>query len=213
MPPRFPALRVILWFVGIVAVAALLYTYGSALLSPAPTTTPTATLGPGVIPTATPTLSPTPTDTAMAVAPTPTFEFFDPTATPTPFPGGAVYGLSPDPGAAGWVASDEERGNHLGDSYLYTGLFDGIIYHGVMQFDLSAIPRGATIHAATLEIAGLDARRMNGTGVWEMRVLARDADEAWSRMTYQDVHNAPIAWTLAAGPGRGRPGRGRNQRI
>ena len=203
IPRRLPALRVILWGMGIVAVAALLYTYGSALLAPTPTATPTAALAAGVAPAVTPTFSPMPTDTAVSAAPTPTFEFLNPTATPTAFPGGAVYGLSPDPGAAGWVASDEERGNHLGDSYLYTGVFDGIIYHGVMQFDLSAVPRGATIHAATIEISGLDARRMNGSGVWEMRILARDADEAWSRMTFQDAHNASVQWTLPPALGAG----------
>ena len=75
------------------------------------------------------------------------------------------------------MASNEERGNHLGDSYLYSGLFDGVVYHGALQFDLSAVPRGATIHAGTLEMAGLDAKRLGGSGVWEVRVLEREADE------------------------------------
>jgi len=39
-------------------------------------------------------------------------------------------------------------------------VFDGVIYHGAMQFELSAVPRGATIHAAVLEVTGLDDRRL-----------------------------------------------------
>jgi hypothetical protein len=205
LPRRFPVVRVLLVLVAIVLAGALIYAYGSALLMPLPTTTPSSTPAPGITPSPTATSSPTSTPTlALAQAsPSPAFEFVDPTATPTPYPGGAIYSLSPGAGAAGWVASDEARGNHLGDSYLYTGVFDGVSYHGVFQFDLSAVPRGATIHAATLEIAGLDARRLGSSGVWELRVLTRDADQEWNRKTYQDVHNAQVQWTLSPALGVG----------
>jgi dipeptidyl aminopeptidase/acylaminoacyl peptidase len=94
------------------------------------------------------------------------------------------------------VSSDESRGNHLGDSYLYAGVFGDVIFHGLLQFDLSSVPRGATIYGAVLEISGLDARRLGDSGVWEMRVLEREIDSGWSRHTYQDIHNADVQWTL-----------------
>jgi hypothetical protein len=186
-------LRALLWIAALLLAVAAAYYYGSALLRPLPTATPNPP-GPG----ATATASATPTAAAAPVqaAASPTFRFVDPTGTPTPYPGGRVYGLSPRAGAAGWVAGGESRGNHLGDSYLYAGVFDGVAYHGVFQLDLSAVPRGATIHAATLELTGLDDRRLGKAGTWEVRILARDADADWSRHTYQDVHNAAVQWTL-----------------
>ena len=196
-PARFPVLRSVLWVAAILVSLAVVYYYGSALLTPTPTATPTVRAGTHPTSTATATL------TTPVAPPTPTFRFLEPTATPTPYPGGAVYSLSPQAGAAGWVASDEERGNHLGDSYLYTGVFDRVIYHGIFQFNLSAVPRGATIHAAVLELTGLDARRLGGEGVWEVRVLPREADAEWSRLTFQRVHNAPVQWSLSPALGVG----------
>ncbi len=197
-PARFQALQAVLWIAAILVSIAVVYYYGSALLTPMPTATAT----PGT--TANPFSTATATSTAPAVAPpTPTFRFLAPTATPTPYPGGAIYTLSPQAGAAGWVASDEARGNHLGDSYLYAGVFNKVIYHGIFQFNLSSVPRGATIHAAVLELTGLDARRLGSSGVWEVRVLARPADADWSRRTFQDVHNAVVQWSLPPALGVG----------
>jgi hypothetical protein len=200
-PPRFSVLRILLWSVAVVVGVAVIYYYASTLLSPLSTPTPVATPDANRSPTpsVTATLAPTPGETQAS----PAFEFSEPTATPTPYPGGAIYSLSPEAGAAGWVASDEARGNHLGDSYLYAGVFDGIIYHGVFQFDLSAVPRGAAIHAAVLEITGLDVRRLGGSGVWEVRILERAADQEWPRRTYQDIHNAAVQWTLSPALGVG----------
>jgi hypothetical protein len=99
------------------------------------------------------------------------------------------------------VASNESRGNHLGDSYLYAGFFDGIVYHGVMQFDLSAVPRGATIYDAVLEIAGLDDTRLGDAGVWEVRVLGREADADWSRTAYGGLCAGELDAATAAAAG------------
>ena len=206
-PRRISLVGALPWIaVALVAVAVVGF-YAIDLLrpKPAPTSTPESAAAAAAAATASPTATHTrlPTPGAVAAAPTPTFEFVAPTATPTPYPGGAIYALSPGAGAAGWVASDESRGNHLGDSYLYTGLFDGVTYHGALQFDLSTVPRGATIHAGVLEIAGLDGARLGGSGVWEVRVLEPQADEGWSRLTFQDVHNAPVQWTLPPALGVG----------
>lgn len=194
-PPRLSLTRLVLWLLalGVAVAAAVVYV---RLLGPAgpPQTasvSATAPLSPSVTtafwPSGEPTATPSPTQ-ALA--------FIEPTATPTPVPGGSIYRLRPEAGYAGWVASDESRGNHLGDSYLYSGVFDGVVYHGVIQIDLSSLARGATIHAAFLEITGLDARRLGATGTWEVRLLERDVDEDWTRLTFQSVHNTAVEWSL-----------------
>ncbi len=193
-PQRFSALQVILWVAAVLVAVVVVYYYGSALLAPTPTPTPVSDIGLHSSPT--PTYTPTPTILPAETPASANPEARGPAATPTPYPGGTVYSLSPQAGAAGWVASNEARGNHLGDSHLYAGVFDGVIYHGIFQFDLRTVPRGATIHTAALELTGLDVQRLGGSGVWEVRVLSREADESWSRHTYQDVHNATVQWTL-----------------
>ena len=192
-PRRFSPALLALWLaVGVVAVA-LIVTYMAVLRPRQATATPTVatTSGP------TPSLTPTGTPAFTPATPSPAFEFVEQTPGPTPYPGGAVFNLSPAAEAAGWLASDENGGNHLGDSYLYSGVFDGVIYHGVFQIDLSDVPRGAAIHTAELEITGLDGRRLGPAGVWEVRILSREADQDWSRKTYQDVHNAAVQWTIS----------------
>lgn len=194
LPSRFPWLRILLWIAALLVLVAVVYYYGSILLAPLPTLTPTIDTTPSL--SSTPSPTPPRSTVPVSAVPSPIFAFMDPTATPTPYPGGGIYNLSPKAGTAGWVTSDEPRGNHLGDSYLYTGVFDGVVYHGIFQFDLSAVPRGATIHTAVLELTGLDARRLGGSGVWEIRVLTREVDGGWSDHTYQDIHNATVQWTL-----------------
>jgi hypothetical protein len=192
--------RVLPWVLAALAAVAVILFYGQAILKPPPSAGAAAAGGSGTRPvqvaSPSPTATPTTGDVVMVGAPSPTFEFVQPTGTPTPYPGGAIYGLSPQAGAAGWVASDESRGNHFGDSYLYSGLFGGVIYHGAFQFDLSSVPRGATIYAGTLEIAGLDGKRLGSAGAWEVRIVDRAADEEWGRKTFQEVHNAAVQWTL-----------------
>jgi len=191
---RFPVQWVLLVAVGILVISAVfLYYYGPALI-PALRASATPVFTPSPSGAAT---SGTATSTVVQTVPEPTFKFLDPTATPTPYPGGAIYRLLPRAHAAGWVASDEPRGNHLGDSHLYAGDFDGVGYHGIFQIDLAAVPRGATIHAVVLEITGLTDYRLGDTGIWQVRILGREVDEQWRGQTYEDVHNAPIQWTLS----------------
>ena len=54
-------------------------------------------------------------------------------------PGEVFLAVTPQAEAVGWVTSGEARGNHLGDSYLYTGIYSDELFHGVMQFDLSRV--------------------------------------------------------------------------
>jgi hypothetical protein len=194
---RNRALRVALWVVVGLAAVAVIYTYGTqvARVAPAPSATPSLPISP--------TPSATATTTPMVTAPGPTREIEPPTPTATPYPGGAVYVLTPGAGMGGWVASNEPRGNHLGDTYLYTGVFDTVIYHAAFQLDLATVPRGADIYSAVLELTGLNGGRLGTSGTWEVRILEREADEGWSRQTYQDVHNAPVQWSLAPAMGLG----------
>jgi hypothetical protein len=193
-PPRFSLLQALLWGLAIVVAAAVIYYYGSALLGPPPAATAWDAASPTPSPTASVTPSPTPARAQDASTPVPGLD--RPSATPTPYPDGVIYTLSPQAGAAGWVAGDESRGNHLGDSYMYAGTFGGVTYHGIFQLDLRVVPRGATIHSGVLELTGLDAQRLGSGGTWEVRILARDADADWSRGTFQDVHNAAVQWSL-----------------
>jgi hypothetical protein len=197
----FPWALALLWITAFLVGAVVVVYYGSALLGLA-STAPAMAHGAA---SPSPASSPAPTTTpspAQVVAAKP-FVLIQPTATPTPYPGGAVWSLLSKAGAAGWVASDESQGNHLGDSYLYAGVFDGTIYHGMLQIDLSPLPRGATIYAAVLEITGLDGHRLNRSGVWQVRILDREADAGWSRHTFQDLHNAGVQWTLLPPLGAG----------
>ncbi len=197
-PARFSIWQVLLWAAVAVAALAAIYYYGSTLLTPVATATPLPG-EPGRPATPTPTVTPSP----LPVAPLPTQAPLPsdnpeirPRGTPTPYPGGRVYTLTPQPGAAGWVASDRQQGNRFGDSFLYAGVFEGVIYHGAVQFDLSRLPRGAPLYYAAIELTGLDASRLGQEGVWEVRILAREADQDWSRSSYQDIHNAPVQWSL-----------------
>ncbi len=193
LPPEFSPWRVALWtLVGLVLVLVVVY-YGASIFGP---TQETATpVGSGLQPTPAPTVTLRPTDTP-ASTPTP-LHFLQPTVTPTAPPGGANFALSPAAGQVGWVVSSETRGNHFGDSNIYSGVFDGLIYHGAIQFDLSVIPRGAPIHAASLQLTGLTKNRLGHEGIWELRILTDTMDYGWPSATYQDIHNATVVQSVA----------------
>ena len=119
-------------------------------------------------------------------------------ATPTLAAGEVFLAVTPQAEAVGWVTSGETRGNHLGDSYLYTGIYDDELYHGVMQFDLSRVPRGAPIRAASLVLTGLADDRLNpeSQSNWQLRWLESSINDDWNRMTFQSVHNADVSQTI-----------------
>ncbi|MGC8878586.1 MAG: TolB family protein [Anaerolineae bacterium] len=194
VPAEFSVWRMMIWaLVGLVAVFFGLR-YGVAIFTPPRPSEVTPQTTVGRSPTAT--LTATPTSPLAAVATATPLTFVQPTATPTPPPGGSNFVLSPSADAAGWVVSKEERGNHFGDSNIYSGIYDGAIYHGALQFDLSVIPRGAPILAATLQLTGLSRDRLGDDGAWEVRILTDTVDYEWSSMTYQSLHNAVVLQSL-----------------
>jgi hypothetical protein len=194
-------LRIALWAVaGVMAILTLVY-YGSSVLLVSPTPEPPA----AAFRTLTPTATPSP---VVTLAPTP-FQFLRPTPTSTPPPGGNIYNLSPAASAVGWVTSNEEQGNHFGDSYMYVGIYGGNIYHGALQFDLSVVPRGAPVYSAIVQLTGLSEERLGAGGSWELRMLEVDADADWPSHIYQDIHNFKVEQTIP--PALGNVELGRNK--
>lgn len=116
----------------------------------------------------------------------------------TPAPDEVQLVLTPMAGAVGWVGSSEARGNHFGDSFLHAGIYEDEIIHSAIQFDLTRVPRGAPIRYAALELTGLDDRRLNpnADAIWEVRWLASEINEDWSRLSFQDIHNARVLQSL-----------------
>jgi hypothetical protein len=150
-------------------------------------------------PTASLTATPTPTERTAQSTPTPVLLALlaTPTSVTTPIPGDRVYTLSPAAADIGWVVSGEDRGNHFGDSFLYVGIFEGKIYNGAFQFDLGAVPRGAPIHHASIQLTGLRGDRLGVEGNWTLHLLAPEIDLDWRRHSYQEIFNAPTLHTLA----------------
>jgi hypothetical protein len=103
--------------------------------------------------------------------------------------------LSPDVNSIGWVQAGE-AGNHFGESLLYTGLRDSVLYHGAMQFDLSFIPNGSTIFMAELELTGLAGEGLTEDNAFGVNILAEAIDADWSRHNFEAIHNATIDETL-----------------
>jgi len=131
-------------------------------------------------------------------APTPTLTpVASPTATATPLPAGAVtVSIIPYSASVGWVRDGDLQPNHFGDDDMYTGVNNGLIYHGAVQFDLSRIPRNARVTAASVVLTGQgwippDHR---GRGQWAVRLLGAEVDQGWSMLGFTELHNAlPIA--------------------
>jgi len=194
-PGGFSIWRAALWLLVVLLLGLTAIYYATAVLAPPKPFE--ATVQPLVLATLTPTSTHTPTATSSPAPTATAVRFLEPTVTPTPPPGGANFALSPAAWGVGWVASNEERGNHFGDSNIYSGIFDGVIYHGAIQFDLSAVPRGAPIYYGSLELAGLNGDRLGQSGVWELRVLSDTIEYEWPSASYQDIHNARVVQSVA----------------
>lgn len=182
------------------------YTIGTPQAVPTATATeplpPSATPAPptaGPSPTPTET-SPPPTATATAPPPLPTAlptaTLIPPLVTP-PSPGFNAIDIPALPADTGWVRQFEV-GNHLGDPNTYTGVYQRTLYHGMTQFDLSAIPPGASIQEVHLILTGNYAERLSpyGNGQWEIRLLAADVDPGWQLHGFDRISDADELATL-----------------
>lgn len=164
---------------------------------------------------------PAPANTAVAQAPAPTTGLqlaaareaalvpaiqaqSTPAATPEVGPDQQLLELTPQAGSVGWVRSNDSRNNHFGDSYIYTGISQGEIFHGAIQFDLSAVARGAPISYAALVLTGLDDSRLNRSSdaTWQVRWLDPALNETWGRLSFQEIHNARVVQTILPAVGQ-----------
>jgi hypothetical protein len=110
--------------------------------------------------------------------------------------GGIVYAVTPNVNRVGWVRSGED-GNHFGDSYIHVGFLGGNVYRGAIQFDVSFIPPGSSIHYAGLELVGLSGETLGSGGSWHVRLLEEDIDADWPFHGYRAIHEAPVTQTLS----------------
>jgi len=190
---------VVVWTLGAIAIIGLgcsplgppapaVATPLSAAPSATSTSTPTATTSPTPEPTSLPTATPVTTPAAVSLVP----------ATPSPVipDGGIVYAVTPNVNRVGWVRSGEDV-NHFGDSYIHVGFLGDNVYHGAIQFDLSFIPPGSSIHYAALELVGLSGETLGSEGSWHVRLLEEDIDADWPFHDYRAIHEASIAQTLS----------------
>jgi len=146
------------------------------LLGPRP-----QTIGPMVTFTPTPQRTPTPTLPAT------------PTPTPTPQPGQVDLLITPAPQQVGYFSA--VHGRHLGAASILAGVLGGQdIYHGVLQFDLPALPPGARILDASITLTGQSDAWLNRDqpGTWTLSVLDERYDALLPTATYTDIHTAGI---------------------
>ncbi len=106
-----------------------------------------------------------------------------------------IVALTPLPAAVGW-ASDLDGRMHFDVPNIHAGSLNRATYHGALQFDLAALPPGATIIAASLELTGLSAEQLTADGVWRLQLLAATIDGAWPALSYETLHRADSEATI-----------------
>lgn len=191
-PPRWP--RVLPWLAVVLAVAGVALVYGGDLLrSPAPSPTPASALAAA---------APTPTAGAAVPGITPEPAEARPAAgapaAPTLVAGGSVVALEPGGGDTGWWAGGDTRAEHLGDSYLYAGYYNGQPMISAARFDLRRLRRGAPILDGALRLTGLSDERFDAAagGTWSAQLLDEKSVPDLARAGFQTLYNAPAAVTL-----------------
>ena len=187
----------------------LILNYSGVPPGPRPTLTPTEPPPPSPTPRP-PTAGPTPTPSITPVPPTATSTAPPPPATNTPtatLPPPVPTADSGDsaveirPGAAedvGWVRQLEPR-NHFGDVNTFTGYYQGLVYRGAVQFDLSSIPPAVRVRSARLTLTGLSTHYLSplGNGQWSVQVLSPASDANWRSQSFASLDTAPILGILA----------------
>ena len=158
-----------------------------------------ATLPLAEVATATALPAPTGTSTQNTATPSPVdANALGRNLTPTPVPGGQTLTVTPKNGEAGWWAAGDTRANHLGDSFLYAGRFNGQSFLSTARFDLAACARGAPIQEATLRLTGLKADRLapDPNTAWLVQLLPESNVQDLARADYLTALSAPAAITL-----------------
>jgi len=120
------------------------------------------------------------------------------TATPSPTPADKTLVIQPKAGEVGWWTDGDSRRNHLGDSYLYVGDYEGQTYIAAARFNLSRVARGAPIRAAAVRLTGLrdDRFAADAGGAWLVQLIAENALEEMGRADFLTAYSAPASITL-----------------
>jgi hypothetical protein len=171
---------------------------GRALLPPPTATLTVVTATPA--PTVPPTVTATPTAAGVVVAPAPVADMAKTVAelvipTLTPPPGGVIFALTPESSRIGW-ASTLDQASHFNDPNIHVGSFNGNLYYGAIQFDLSQIPPYAPITYASLELVGLSDQNLGADGNWTAQLLASPVDNIWSGLTFEQPQQAAVDASL-----------------
>ncbi len=186
--PRWEVILPSLAVLAVLAVLGVIYARGRV---PAPTPAPRPAAA-----SANETATPVPSRPATTTpTPTVTVTYY---ATPTPEPGGRVISITPRAQDTGWWESGDAQGNHLGDSFLYSGYFEAKVYVAVVRFDLRSVPRGAPIRDVTVRLTGLQADRLrpDPAARWSAQLLTGDQAQDLARTSFQTLFNAPVGLSL-----------------
>jgi hypothetical protein len=73
----------------------------------------------------------------------------------------------------------------------------GHVYHGAIQFDLSAVPSGSSLTYAALQLVGLDDQNLRPGGSWQLGLLDPAIDAVWSELAYEVLHQAAVETTIS----------------
>lgn len=117
---------------------------------------------------------------------------------PTPQNGGRIVSIKPSLDNAGWWSSEDLERNHLGDSFLYAGLFEGREYISAIRYDLRELARGADIYDATIQLTGLrDDRFDRGVGAaWRVELISEKEFSGFSRANFLTARSAVAAYQI-----------------
>lgn len=153
--------------------------------------TPTATLEPEQTPT------PAAAATDAAGGESGVISLFS-MVTPTPIPGSEVERLRPSIGNAGWWRDGAPSQSNLNDSFLYAGRLNGENYISAVRFDLSRIPRGASIDGGALTLTGLRDEQLDRStqASWLVQIISESDLASLSGADFMMVYSAPAAITL-----------------
>lgn len=110
-------------------------------------------------------------------------------AIPTARPDEVEVTLYAPPEAAGWASNLDGR-SYLAEPDIHVGSFEGRTYRGMVQFDLSDMPPQAVLTYADVQLTGRDAQNTAKEGTWQLTMLNKAVDAAWSGLAYDDLTGA-----------------------
>ncbi|MCO6451481.1 MAG: PD40 domain-containing protein [Caldilineales bacterium] len=145
----------------------------------------------------------TPSQPAISTAPaveTPAASVtpFSPTPAPSPtlaLPDGLHVTVAPAEDAVGWATSLNGE-NHFGFPNIHAGIYQGQLYQGAIQFDLSDFPKGTKIAWAAVELVAQDAARLRPGGTWRLELLDSEIDADWPFLSFEKLNQAASDLTV-----------------